>query len=144
MATQFFIKPIEGTPDGKIFARVRRKSPQIDAKLPTEQILPVEDWRAYEAGMEAKQLGRFRNKYKVQWDFLDAIADRLDSAVQDATDSKTFAKDGKRIVHEIVDAEEIKREKEAQEERDRMESLAPLPLPIFVASPDSARSQKSL
>ena len=122
MATQFFIKPIDGTPDGKIFARVRRKDPQIDAKLPTEQVFSVVDWRAYEAGMDAKTLGRFRVKYSEQWKNLDAIATGLDSAVQDASDSKTFAKDGKRIIHEIIDAEEIRKAKEAQEERERKEA----------------------
>ena len=129
MATSFFIKPIDGTANGKIYARVRRKSPQIDAKIATEQVFRVDEWRAREVGQDldgkawdAKREARFQNKYKVQWDFLNAITDRLDSAVQDATDSKTFAKDGKRIVHEIIHAEAIEMERKAQEERDRIKA----------------------
>lgn len=122
MATQFFIKPIEGTTDGKIYARVRRKTPAVDAKLATEQVFPVAEWREYEAGMDAKSLNRFRAKYKTQWGNLDAIKNRLESAVEDATDSKTFAKDGKRIIHEIVDAEAIEMERKAQEEQARKQA----------------------
>lgn len=122
MATQFFIKPIKNTTDGKIFARVRRKNPTIDAKLPTEQIFPLSEWDDYEAGMNKQAQKRFKDKFSNQWDKLDAIESVLDSASKDATDSKSFTQDAKRLIHEIVDAEEIKKAKDAQEDRERKQA----------------------
>ena len=49
MATQFFIKPIKETTDGKVFARVRRKKPLIDVKLSTNQVFSLAVSHAFHA-----------------------------------------------------------------------------------------------
>ena len=122
MATQFFIKPIKETTDGKIFARVRRKSPSIDAKLPTEQVFPLSEWADYEAGMDKKELKRFRDKYCDQWAKLDKIEAGLDSAVVDAPDAKTFTQVAKQVIHSVVYAEEIAQQRKDAEERARKQA----------------------